>query len=432
MLAYVLYSQTGDSTLLRLQNNSFDVGYTTYFISIVITFYGFWNLDFFRYILPPFCVSPNLQQIHIITMYYISAFYPLCLIGMTWFFIKLHTRDIKPITWLWRKLKQCLTKFRSKKFKGNYSLIDVFATFFLLSYAKVLFTTFNILAYGITYNLNNATLMSTFNVEIDPSIAFFSDKHLPFVVISIAIFLVAVIPLTLLLALYPVQGFRSVLFKCPLRNHTIASLNIFVEKFYSCFRDGLDGGRDMRSLASLYFFLRLIINFIFIDQIPLSASYTFVAILYAGCSLMIAIIQPYKKSSMNTIDSLILANMALISVLLDKYSGQDSGNVFGTIYLFVGSFAATVPMMVMIGFVSYRIIKKLVKWAPSCSKEKVYCLNKSDIEANQQNDNSESRDDFELPDRILRPEEYEEETSVKREGMDSTKSSSKFSSENYA
>ena len=165
------------------------------------------------------------------------------------------------------------------------------------------FTTFNILAYGITYNLNNGTLKSSSNVEIDPSIAFFSNKHLPFVIISIAIFLVAVIPLTLLLALYPVHDFRSVLFKCPLNNHTITSLNIFVEKFYSCFRDGLDGGREIRSLASLYFFLRSIINFIFIDQIPLSALYTFVAILYAGCSLMIAIVQPYKKSSVNTIDS---------------------------------------------------------------------------------------------------------------------------------
>ena len=260
MLAYVFYSQIGVSTLLRLQNNSFEAGYTTNFISIVITFYGFWNLDFFRYVLPPFCVSPKLQRIHVVTLYYISTFYPLCLIGITWFSIKLYTCDIKLITWLWKKLKQSLSNFNSIKFKGNYSLIDVFATFFLLSYAKLIFTTFSISAYGITYNLNNSTLVSTFHVETDPSIAFFSKEHLPFIIISIAIFLVAVNPLTLLLALYPVQGFRSVLFKCPLRNHTKASLNIFVEKFYSCYRDGLNGGRDMRSLASLYFYLRLIIT----------------------------------------------------------------------------------------------------------------------------------------------------------------------------
>ena len=79
----------------------------------------------------------------------------------------------------------------------KYSLIDVFATFFLLSYAKLVFTSFNFLDYGITYNLNNSTLLSTFHVEMDPSIAFFSKEDLPFVIISIAIFSVTVIPLTL-------------------------------------------------------------------------------------------------------------------------------------------------------------------------------------------------------------------------------------------
>ena len=151
-----------------------------------------------------------------------------------------------------------------------------------------------------------------------------------------------------------------------------------------------------------------------------------------------AIIQPYKKSFMNTIDSLILANMALISILLDKYSGQDSGNIFGTIYLFIGSFVATIPMVVMIGFISYKIIKKLMKLMPSSVKQKICCLTKKikvkdDVEADQQRNNSENRDDYELPDRILHPEEYEEETSAMHTGFTSIiKSSSKLSSENPA
>ena len=306
---------------------------------------------------------------------------------MTWFLIKLHSCDIKPITWLWGKLKH-LSKSISMKFEGSYSLIDVFATFFLLSYAKLLFTSFSILAYGygITYKFNNSMLVSTFHVETDPSIAFFSKEHLPFVFLS----------LTLLIALYPIRVVRSLLFKCLPSNRTIASINIFVEKFYSCCKDGLNGGRDMRSLASLYFFLRLVINFIFIDQIQLSASYTFVAILYAGCSLLIAIVHPYKKSFMNTIDSLILANMALTYILLDKYSGQDNGNIFNTIYLLIGSFMGTLPMVpvVMIGFINYKIIRKLMKWIPSSITQIIYCLKiikKDDVEASQLRNDSDSR-----------------------------------------
>ena len=134
--------------------------------------------------------------------YYVSAFYPLCLIGMTWFFIKLHTRDIKPITWLWSKLNQLFPKSTVTR---KYSLIDVFATFFLLSYAKLIYTVVNT-SYGIKYHLNNGTVTMTFHVHSDPSIIFFSREHIPFITLSLAIFLVAIIPLTLLLALYPVRN----------------------------------------------------------------------------------------------------------------------------------------------------------------------------------------------------------------------------------
>ena len=34
-------------------------------------------------------------------------------------------------------------------------------------------------------------------------------------------------------------------------------MNIFVEKVHNCYRNGLDGGRDLRSFSGLYFFLRM-------------------------------------------------------------------------------------------------------------------------------------------------------------------------------
>ena len=410
MLAYVFFCQVSVSVLVRLQNFAFDASHISNFLTVLITFYGFWSLDFCRYVLPPFCVSPNLHSIHIISLHYISAFYPLCLIGITWFLIKLHTQDIRPITWLWSKLNQCLLKCTGTKVEVKNTLIDVFATFFLLSYAKLAFTGFTLLSFGTTFNLNNGTLASAFHLEFDPSIGFFSNGHLPFVVVAITIFTIAIIPLTLLLVLYPVQRIRSLLFLCRPSNRAMASVNIFVEKFYNSYRDGLDGGKDMRSLASLYFFLRLIINIVFIHQIPLSASFTFVTILYAGCSLLIAIVRPYKEVFMNTIDSLILANMALISVLLDNFiAAQDNGNALGAVYFVAGGILATLPMLGMIGVISSKIIKKLMKRMPV--KNKLCCLQKKrkdDKEAHQQT-TPESADDCELPHRILHTEEYEEE-----------------------
>ena len=43
---------------------------------ILLTIYGVFNLDFFYYIMPPFCISSQLRLIHIRSLGYISVFYP--------------------------------------------------------------------------------------------------------------------------------------------------------------------------------------------------------------------------------------------------------------------------------------------------------------------------------------------------------------------
>ena len=40
----------------------------------------------------------------------------------------------------------------------------------------------------------------------------------------------------------------------------MATLTIFVEKFYSCYKDDLDSGKDMRSFASLYRYIGYLHN----------------------------------------------------------------------------------------------------------------------------------------------------------------------------
>ena len=255
--------------------------------------YGIWTLDFFRYAIPPFCISPNLEIIHVLYLQSVSTIFPLILIATTWICIKLHSRDYKIVAWLWQLLNRVLIfKHINVKWNSSRMVVDVFATFFLLSFSKVtLILLLPLYPYRI-YNLNNVDLSSSVTyTSLMDRVNFVSKEHLPFAIISIAIFLFTVFPLVLLIALYPIQSFRSLLFKC-LPKRSIGPLNILVEKFYSCYRDGLDGGRDMRSLASLYFFLVLFIYTI----LPINGlGYFLVATLFGGCSLFIASIQPYKK-----------------------------------------------------------------------------------------------------------------------------------------
>jgi len=64
---------------------------------VILTGYGFWNLDYFRYFIPPFCVSQDLKNIHVLALQYVSAFYPLPLIVLTYACIELHGHNCRPI-----------------------------------------------------------------------------------------------------------------------------------------------------------------------------------------------------------------------------------------------------------------------------------------------------------------------------------------------
>ena len=105
---------------------------------ILLTLYGVFNLDFFSYFLPLFCISSRLRPIHVFFLGYITAFYPFLLILLTWFCVELHGRNFKPIVWLWRPFHGCFVRLR-RGWNTKSDLIDVFASFFLLSYSKILY-----------------------------------------------------------------------------------------------------------------------------------------------------------------------------------------------------------------------------------------------------------------------------------------------------
>ena len=158
--------------------------------------------------------------------------------------------------------------------------------------------------------------MHTYQLATDTSLDYFSREHFPYAIVSIVILLLAILPLIILLTLYPIRAFRSILFKF-LSTRVITSMNTFVERYYSCYRDGTAGGKDMRSLVVLYFLLRLIVAVLFI--VPSFEFATFaLTVLYGGCSLTIAILRPYKKAYMNIIDTLLLGNLALLTLMINQ------------------------------------------------------------------------------------------------------------------
>ena len=404
MVAFVVYSQIIVSTFLA---HGFDLKFENptayYFVHAFVIFYGFWNLDFFRFILPPFCVSPALRNIHIIAIDYVSAFYPLCLIFSTWIVIKLHYYNFKPVVWLWDKLSNMCTHNHNHIIQNN-SLIDVFATFVLLSYSKLVNTSTGILLPLKAMVYVNKTLDQSHNNHLskDPQLNYFEGEHLPYALISIFIVILMIVPPMLLLILYPIKVFRLLLFKCHLSTRAIAALNLFVEKYYSCYRDGTEGGKDMRSLASMYFILRLIVILIF-QMTSLNTALTFTVIPYVSYGIMIALLRPYKKTYMNVIDTLITANLAFLALMADKYYLEDSNTSLAQFYVIIISILGVLPLLSLTGFIAYRILRK-IKINLDLFRIKVERKKRSSNTTAivQQNLNN----DPELPDRVLHPQQY--------------------------
>ena len=144
-----------------------------------------------------------------LTLDYTAAFYSLFLIILTYFLIKLHSYHIKVIVYLWKHCENFLTFFE-KNWSMHASMINVFSTFFLLLYVKLLSVSFTLLMPTTLYDIHGHKI--GYFLYYDASIRYFGEKHLPYGVTASVVLLVFVIIPTLFLTLYIhlTSGFRTV------------------------------------------------------------------------------------------------------------------------------------------------------------------------------------------------------------------------------
>ena len=134
-------------------------------------------LTFMSNAVPPFCVSSNLSLYHRAILGYITAFYPMMLIVVTWICIELHDRNFRVIVYLWRPFHRCFVRLR-RGWDTKNDLIDVFATFFLLSYVKIFYQTILLLSFShvFTYSLNRNYSYSNHVPDVDNTISITSAQ----------------------------------------------------------------------------------------------------------------------------------------------------------------------------------------------------------------------------------------------------------------
>ena len=328
---------------------------------INVFFYSLWNLDLLRYVAPPFCVDRNFKLMYTVLLGYVSVLYPLCLIALTWLCIKLHDENFKPVVWLWRPFHRCLVKIR-RGYGSNNDIIDVFSAFFLLSYSKLMFQCSFFLACTEIRNISDDSYYLV--MEYDPAVRCSSSRYYQVAVPALlCLFIFNILP-ALLLVLYPIKVFRKYLSKCKLDS---LSLTAFTERFYGCYRNGLDGGRDMRSFAGFYFLLRFLpfLYHGFQLQYTFLSLWSYCVLIFFLSTILIALVQPYKSTCMNVLDTLMLGLAAYACAGLSQNLTHFEHVVTQLIIVF---FFPSIAF----GFILLLcILIKLYKWCSSVVKAKL-------------------------------------------------------------
>ena len=353
-------------------------------VSICGTIYGIWNLDFFRYLIPPFCATDRISPLQVVALEYTVAFYPLLLTVIAYICVQLHARDCRVMACLWRVFCKCFSSCRQRwgrQWDPVASIVHTFAAFLLLSYSKILFVSLQLLSYTQLYIPTGGVLDPPRRVYHDPLLEWFGSKHLPFAFLAIFILCIFVLFPALVLLLYPTKPFQKCL-GCSGRRWL--ALHAFADVFQGCYKNGTSGTRDCRYFAGLYLVLRIVLLlamysgsvFGMYDEMA-----SIVCLIIAA--LVFLLFRPYKDNFwLNVWDSTLFSGFAF-ALFCNMYA-----RYIAPVPIAFVAVLATMPLMYFIVYVTY----KLLTWTNTlrlCKKRTKHPT----LEPQE-------------PDRLLHPEEY--------------------------
>ena len=312
----------------------------TFTSKIISTLYGIWNLDFFRTLYPDTCL--NISTLQALSLDYLIALYPMVLIIITYVVIKLHSMDYRVILWMWKPIRWCILKLRHAE-DIKTSLIDIFATFLLLSYVKTLSVNFDLLVYTIPIDSNGKPIGRY--LYYDANYEYFGPDHLVYGIIAIISFTIMNILPFILLLFYPMKWFQKLLNRFQLSH---ASLHIFFDSFGGCYKDGTEPRtRDCRYFAAFFLFIRIVAYIVY--QATLTAAfYGWCSLIFIGVTMLLIVAKPYKHlyHKNNTITAVMFGVMAVITTSITSFEvavikAHGSTNSI----VIVGAISAVLPLI---------------------------------------------------------------------------------------
>jgi len=384
-------------------------------LQVLLTLCGIWSLDFFRSVIPPFCVSSNIKTVHALAIEYLVAFYPIFLILTTFICIKLHDNNFRPVVWLWKPFHRHFAHFR-RRWDSKASIINAFTTFLLLSFSKILFVSVTLLyAFPIHYNDDSP---KEFVLYYDSTVGCHTLEYSIFATIASCVLVVFIISPTILLILYSTKLFQRWVICCKFRKWY--ALHMFVESFQGQYKDGTNGTHDFRMVSALFLILRILILVIFLDRHYPPSSAFGQCVLLASVSCFYGIARPYKLNVMNHVDILMLFLLEILSLVT---SSPATTKFIDVNIIEVTTLVLGIPHMVLLFYVCYVLLKKAGITRYLNVKYKTL---KSHVSQAKSDTFADSDYSF-LPDRLINPGEYEPllPTTAKHAAVECTKQVSK-------
>ena len=316
---------------------------------------GIWNLDFFRHLIPPFCVSSRLNNLQALTLEYVFVVYPLVLIAVTFLCIELHARNFRLIVVVWKPFHKLFAYFR-RAWDPRASIINSFSTFLLLSVSKIIIVS-SLCLYWSSFVYAGSGVGGTVVRRVlyfDPSIHFYSKLYIPYLITAIVFLAMFTFLPLFLLCFYPSKVLRKFLRYC-LLSRLRQGLWIFVETFQGYYKDGTRGKRDFRAISGAHFIILILISSACISDKIRFVLLPVAQLILVSVSLLYTVARPCKEPHANVLQSLLLALTAFILQL----AFFATNNVQAYFILLGLLLCLLVPHVGLYGYAAYRIVKQV-------------------------------------------------------------------------
>ena len=358
LFGYIIFSQI---LLIFLKQNLYIYEYIHIHVSmhlqvmfkISVAIYQIWNLDYVLPVIPPFCVSQRLSELHIQLIRFVPVTFPILLVIIIFVLMELHARNCRVIHTLWKPFSIILDKTAIT----NNSVIHAFASFIFLANSYV-FTTFtnlfeDVMIHGEDGNMYKHSLL------LDPTLEWLGYHHIQFIMVSsVPLFIFTLLP-SLLYIIHPTRIYEY-FSRCISARKRLA-ITAFTEALQACFKDGLNGTRDYRALPGLIpvfpvvYFVSNEILIIGFGWSPAVASGFFA--MFTGCVFFY--LEPFKQAIGNISTGLHFVLLGILSLIVDWWLNESESAE--TLVLAI-VMISLLPHVLVCMWAGYMLVQWIMRW----------------------------------------------------------------------